>query len=198
LELRTVSLTRAHFALDPAIANLVRLKAREVTHLPGFSRSDQPDIEQELFLHLLQKFACYDPARAKATTFASRVLDNRATSIVRAVRARKRAGAGPVVELDRPYGLSGVKLICRVNALADADARRHIGARNHIPAECSQVKLDVASVCRDLPTPLRKLAALLGYVSPFAAGQILGFSRRQTRAYMAALRQAFEARGLSA
>lgn len=183
----------AQWILDEPVAALVRRKARVLARSPGFSRSDQPDIEQELRLHLLQKAPHFNADRAQRTTFAQRLIENKAASLARGTAAQKRSyrrncrslnevvtdGQGPGTEL--------------ANLLDTSAARRHTGQR---PTEPAHLRLDLADANRELPLPLKRLAALLSHVSPFAAGEILGISRRQVRRQVAELRDRYAARGL--
>jgi hypothetical protein len=60
---------------DSFASQLIRQKARQLVRHPGFSKSDRPDIEQELAIELVQKYDQFDPERARETTFIARVLE---------------------------------------------------------------------------------------------------------------------------
>jgi len=62
---------------------LIRVKAKQIVRRPGFSRSDQPDIEQELLVHLLCQAKHFDPNRASLNTFVARVIDSAVAMLVR-------------------------------------------------------------------------------------------------------------------
>ena len=53
-------------------SRLIRQKAQQLVRHPGFSKSECPDIEQELAMELVQKHCCFDPERARETTFIAR------------------------------------------------------------------------------------------------------------------------------
>lgn len=75
---------------DDYIANYIHRKARSIIRRPGFSVSDIEDIEQQLWLHLLERQEQFDPARSSFPTFANRVITNRAKDILRDRRAQRR------------------------------------------------------------------------------------------------------------
>ena len=75
---------------DSFASQLIRQKARQLVRHPGFSKSEQYDIEQELALELVLKYRCFDPDRARETTFIARVVENKAISLIRARIAEKR------------------------------------------------------------------------------------------------------------
>ena len=183
--------------LDPKISSLIRYKARVLARSGGFSSSDQPDIEQELAIHLMAKSASFDPSRAQLATFASRLIETKARSLRRAVRMQKR-DYRKCVSLDAPIS-AGAEKPTSLSELVDiASGRRHTGQREQCESELYQLKLDVAAATKDLDPSLRDMAALLSHVSPFAAAEVMGISRRQAAAYVDALRESCVERGLVA
>jgi|694.fasta_scaffold27963_7 hypothetical protein len=66
--------------------NLIRIKAKQVVRGRGFNRSELPDIEQELFFHLIKQAPNFDPKRSALNTFIAKVVDSAAGMVVRARR----------------------------------------------------------------------------------------------------------------
>jgi hypothetical protein len=179
------------WTLNPDIDNLVRDKARKLSLSAGFNRSDQPDIEQRLRLHLWRKSLKYDPARSKQTTWAKRLIENKARSIVRKTEAKKCTYRRNVVSLnevvvDHEGGVTQLANLLDVSA-----GRRHTGQQIRSAIEVADLKMDLADANRDLPWPLKKLAAVLSHVTEFPAGQVLGMSRRKTARHLEAIRQRY-------
>jgi hypothetical protein len=183
--------------LSAPIDSLIRRKARALSHSPGFSRSDQPDIEQEFRLHLLGKAAKYDSVRSKRTTWAKRLIQNKAASIARKTDAKKCSYRRNSISLNELVADCDGSSTEMANLFDESAGRRHIGQRTRSDAELTRLRLDLAEANRNLPAPLKKLAALLSHVAEFPAGQVLGISRRQTRRQLEALRTLYEARGLA-
>jgi hypothetical protein len=185
----------ASWVLDDEVSRIVRVKARRLSRTSGFSRSDRPDLEQELNLHLLLKAHLFDSSKAQAATFASRLVDNKARSIIRHARAQRRSYLRNAQSLDESM-VDGV--VPMTSILDEEAARRHTGQRAPSEAELTQLRLDMAEANSTLPTEMRMMAALLSHVPQFAAGEVLGLSRRQAAKCIAALRALYERRGLSA
>ena len=73
---------------------LIRVKAKQLVRRPGFSRSDQEDVEQDLFLHLLRQVQHFDPTRGSLNTFVARVVNSAAAMLVRERGRNKRSPGG--------------------------------------------------------------------------------------------------------
>jgi hypothetical protein len=102
------------WVLDEKVSKIIRCAARKLARSPGFSQSDQPDIEQEFFLLLLQKAAKLDASRSKVTTFAKRLIENKATSMARAVAAPSRSYRRNSISLNEEVrdGNGGISKFC--------------------------------------------------------------------------------------
>jgi DNA-directed RNA polymerase specialized sigma24 family protein len=183
--------------LDPKISSLIRHKARRLARSGGFSRSDQADIEQELAIHLMSKSGSFDPNRAQAATFASRLIENRARSMHRAALMQKR-DARRCVSLNAPTFNKRGKATTLAECVDASVGRRHTGQRVRSELDARQLKFDVTEATKDLDSSLRDMAALLSHVSPFAAAEVMGISRRQAAEYVGALRESYLERGLVA
>lgn len=181
---------------DTFASQFIRQKARHLVRQRGFHSSEQRDIEQELTLDLLRKYPCFDPQRARETTFIARVVENRIVSLVRARRAEKRdfkRDGTPLSEtvLD-PDGIP----TDRASLLDEDEVRRHTGQTHRSDIDQAELALDVAAVLDELPDDLRRLAGLLTEMTEHAASGTLDRSRRQVAADVARLREAFEAADL--
>jgi DNA-directed RNA polymerase specialized sigma24 family protein len=183
---------------SPKIEWLVRRKAYELIRKPGFHRQDLEDIEHDLFLHLLSKSALFDPARATPWTFASRLIENKAASMIRKANAKKRSYHLHETSINEPIRNCKGKEVELAAIVDESMGRRHTGQRRRSEAELIQLRMDVAEANQALPSPLREVAALLSHVSEFAASEVLGVSRRQTAEHVAALRALYDDRGLVA
>ena len=87
---------------DPRTAALIRLKVRKLVGKHGFTRDDEPDLQQELSMYVVQGLRRHDPARSSARTYAARIIESKLVSIVRKATAvkrdRRRLAAGITVE----------------------------------------------------------------------------------------------------
>lgn len=81
--------------------SLISYKARQLCRKPGFSRSDEEDLVQDLTLSLLRKADQYDPSRgASLDTFADRVVISQVKMMLRARRRHKRAAGFQAASLE--------------------------------------------------------------------------------------------------
>jgi DNA-directed RNA polymerase specialized sigma24 family protein len=183
---------------DEQVARLIQVKARQLSRSPGFSLADQPDIEQELSLHLYVKAGQYNPRRSRPLTFASRIIKNKATSLLRQARAQRRGALQHMVSLSEPVSVDRTGVRELGNLLEETAGRPHVGLRCDDGEARTHMRLDVADANRRLPKHLRVMAALLEHVPRFAAGEVLGLSRRQTARWISELRAHYEACGVRA
>jgi DNA-directed RNA polymerase specialized sigma24 family protein len=82
--------------LNEYTRTLIRIKAKQLVRRPGFSRSDQPDVEQDLSLYLLSQASRFDPARGSLNTFVASVVNSAVAMLVRERGRVKRNPAGDV------------------------------------------------------------------------------------------------------
>lgn len=182
--------------LGDKVSSLIRYWAGRVSNSSGFRRSDKPDIEQEFRVHLLKKAAKFDSSRAQHSTFAERIIKNKAKSMRRTAKRqirdfRRNISLDAVIESDDSNSIS------LAQSIEEADGYRHTGQRALSAADRARLKLDIEEANKHLPSSLRDMSALLGHVSPFAAAEVMGISRRQAARYVDTLRECYEARGLT-
>ncbi len=79
-----------HEDVDPVVADLIRRKARRLARSLGFSPSDEDDLRQDLWLHVVAGMQRYDATRASCRTFATRIVTTRSISMAQHTRAQKR------------------------------------------------------------------------------------------------------------
>jgi len=174
---------------------LIRRKARQLVHRVGYTKSDQPDIEQELQLHLWKKAARFDPARSHWNAFATIVVERHVARLIEKGRTKKRGRClnivslqtlvedadGLVVRLDQMIGAE--EQAARTGQEPCADSRR--SERNH----------DVAAVLESLPLDLRSVCAQLMTDSQTSVARRLGIPRSTLRYWLRAVRERFIAAG---
>jgi len=181
---------------DSFASQFIRQKARQLVRHPGFSKSDRPDIEQELAIELVQKYDQFDPKRARETTFIARVLEHKTVSLIRTCQAEKRHFRRNGKSLNENVSDSEGGTVERAQTVDAASAKRHTGQAPRSDEEVARLKLDINEVLETLPADLRKLGELLMQMSEYAVTRELGKSRRQVANDVARLRERFEDAGL--
>ena len=131
---------------------VIRVKARQLCRRPSFSTSDTDDVEQDLFLHLLNQIQQFDPSRGSLNTFIARVVDSAVAMLVRERGRNKRAPATGVVQslevmvdqTDGPPSPLGATL-----SQDDAQRRTSVESMSHI--DLFELADDIAHLIDALP-----------------------------------------------
>jgi RNA polymerase sigma factor (sigma-70 family) len=176
---------------------LISIKARQLVRKPGFSRSDQPDVAQELVTHILKAAHLFDPARGSVRTFIARVVDSAVAMILRDRRRLKRAAGFRVLSLADPAFSGTDRESTLAETIEEADLRRRCGGACRRDDEDRVRTIDLAQILAGLPPHLQEMAVWLKEESEAAVAHNLGLSRRQVRKAVAQIREAFDAAGLA-
>ncbi len=179
------------------VQQLIQVKARQLTHKPGFSRSDQEDLEQDLTVHVLKQAHHFDASRGCVHTFISRVVDSALAMQLRSRRRRKRAAGFRSGSLEDAilHGQKGKGSLA--DMLDEADGCRRSGADARSGQERAELQSDTRRVLAELPPNLQVIAALRGDATDAAIARELGVSRRQVHNAAQAIRAHFEKAGLT-
>jgi len=178
---------------------LIRVKAKQLIRRPGFCRSDQDDVEQDLVLQLLSQARHFDPDRGSLNTFIARVVDSAVAMLVRERGRIKRSPSddariqslGETVE--QPDG-PPVPLWMLISI---ADLERRTGGTSLSDAERHELSEDVASVISSLPQELQDVCRSLMHRNRTETERELGMSRRNYDAAIQRIREHFTQFGLA-
>jgi len=128
--------------LDDYIRTHIRAQAAWLSRQRGFRSSDREDLEQELALEVLQRWAKYQPARSGIRTFMVQVVDGRVSKLL------------------RERGSQKAQFRERMQSLDERSANR-LSTKGRSPQEQLDLKMDVASVVASLPADLREVCRQL-------------------------------------
>jgi len=178
---------------------LIRVKAKQIVRRPGFSRSDQPDVEQDLVVHLLCQAQHFDADRGSLNTFIARVVDSAVAMLVRE-RGRVRrnpAGDAEVQSLAEmvPQPDGPPEALARL--ISQLDLERRTGGASLTDAQLFELVADVASVLPTLPPELQDICRSLLTRNRSETEAELGISRRGLQAAMVLIREHFVKSGLT-
>lgn len=189
--------SRNDHALNDYARTLIRVKAKQLIRRPGFSRSDQGDIEQDLFLHVLSKFRQYDPNRSSLNTFVDRIVNSAAAMLVRERSRNKRSPGGNVeiqsLEVKIEHSTGSSKPLWA--SISDADLQRRTGRAPLSDAELYELVEGVASAIAGLPPELQQVCQSLLERNRSETERELGLSRRKYDAAIARIREHFARAG---
>ena len=188
--------TRARDAVLTDYAHtLIPFKARQLSRRSGFTRSDEEDLEQDLWTALLSQAELFDPDRASIDTFIDRVVNSAVMMILRDRRRQKRANGFQAQSLSDPAHPHGPSTETVDAELTAEDRCRYRGA---FPVDESQLAEDQEAAqhaLSEMPSELRDVCRRVMGGSISSAARELGRSRRQIRNVLAEARAYFERAG---
>jgi len=174
----------------------IRVKARQIVRRPGFSSSDTDDVEQDLFLHLLNQIQQFDPSRGSLNTFFARVIDSAiAMKIRERQRGKRTPETGVVVQslevmVDQPDGPPAPLGA----TLSQSVAARRTGVDAKSDIDLFELADDIAHLIDALPPELQAVCRARMDRNRQETERDLGLSRRKYDAAIEQIREHF-ARG---
>ena len=176
----------------------VRVKARQLSRRSEFSRSDEDDLQQDMWLTLLKEAHRFDPQRASLNTFVDRVVNSAAGMILRRPYRQKRSPGQKAVSLDRTkVAMDGEAKRPLSQLISVADLARRTGATRSDEAARHDDAEAFAHAVDAMPDDVRDVCRQVMGGSISSAARELGISRRQIREALQAARPYFERAGLN-
>ncbi|MCZ2075996.1 MAG: hypothetical protein LC130_13485 [Bryobacterales bacterium] len=160
-------------AIDPFVLQQAEIRASRIVGATGYTPDDWEDLRQELLLDYVRRQPRFDPARGHQRGFAFGVLRHHAAKLATAGN-RTRTASELLDALPDPF-------CC---ATAPLEAELHL-------------RIDVQTVLSRLPEHLRSLALQLTEMSPGEVCRESGRSRSCIYRWIAELRRAFLAAGIT-
>ena len=124
-------------------ATVIRTKARQLSRQGNFSRSDIPDLEQEMKLRLWKRLRRFNPKKAPWEVFVVTVVERHAATIVEAYKRQKRDGADRVEYLSKRIELSDAKSTLLAHALTNEDQEATRGCYRENEYALVDLRLDL-------------------------------------------------------
>jgi len=174
--------------------SLIKFKARQLSRKPGFSRSDEEDVAQDLTAQLLAQAHRFDPKRASVNTFVDRVIMSKIAMMLRDRRRLKRAAGFTAQSLERTYATLDREVASLRDMLQPSDLERRTGADD--TGRHAETLAAVVEAYRSLPLELQEVAYRLMERNATSVARELGASRRQVRSAIERIRIHFEAADL--
>jgi len=188
----------AHAALTtPYVTSLIRSKASRLSRSPGFHRSEQADLEQELAAHVLKQAGHYDASRGSLNTFIDRVVTSAAAMIARDRRRLKRGAGRRAISLDQTHVQKDQRQMTLAQVVREDDLRRRCGGSVHDAQHDADLSADLARAMAALSQQEREVAARLTRAPEAVVARELGISRRRMRSIVVAIGERFREAGLS-
>ncbi|GAB6185671.1 sigma-70 family RNA polymerase sigma factor [Thermopirellula anaerolimosa] len=175
---------------------LIQAKARQLCRRRDFSPSEQEDIEQELWLAVLQQAERFDPARASLETFLDRVVSRAAAMLLRSRKRRKRGNGIQPLSLESDFTSTGEGLKPLSDTVSSEDAARRLGTQSADPIARLEQTEAIESAMARMPERLRDICQRLMTGTVASVARQLGISRHQVRKAARDAQPYFEEAGL--
>ena len=182
--------------LDDFTLRLIRRKARQISSRLGFTRSDIPDLEQELTLIVLRRMPDFDARRAHYNAFVTTVVERHTATILehRAAGKRSQCRQGGSINVPVADGEGGTVELSAI--ISSSDGSRHTGQWRRPAEDAWNLAHDVAAVIEQMPPQMRRVCELVMRGSKSAAGRELGMSQFAIYEMLERIRVRFEEAGL--
>jgi RNA polymerase sigma-70 factor (ECF subfamily) len=163
---------------------IIRLKARILVGLFGFTEHDLPDIQQELFLELYKTIGSFDPEKSQETTFITRVIESKIFDMIKQRQAQCRDWRKCQYSLNQTVTMPEVGVIEKIETL------------EFEPESDPMLVLDVNLLIERLPPELRKFCLLLKHYGISEALEEFPIPQSVFFRKLYALRKIFQQAGL--
>ena len=180
----------------PFASQLIRKVALRMVGKTRLRAEDLPDLQQDLWLHLLEHMHQYDPSRGHARAFITKVVKNKAATILTARLAAKRGGGSGCVSLSEEFEDEDGEVSERQDIISVDDFLRL--TRGTIRSEQARLELamDVRKIIGQLPPHQRVICLLLIDQDQCAVANVMGLPRSTLRDSIRRLRRIAKEAGL--
>lgn len=177
--------------LNDFALRIIRRKGRQLAAKRYFSRSDRPDLEQELTIHLWQALEKFDPEIAHYNAFVTTVVERHAASLIRQRLAKKR-NPDREVSLDALIEMQQSEVDEDGNDASDDLLGEQFWDRFD-ELEMNQLTADLEQMLAGLSVSQRMLCERLKYENVSQVAQAMSLPRSTLRAAINRLRAHFKA-----
>ena len=175
---------------------MVRFKAGQLAGQYGFSLSERPDLEQHFMCVLAGAMPRHDPAKSKAETFISVVVNTAAAEIIRTRKAAKRGNGLRIISLEKEYEEKDGKKTKPSKRLNEDAFNFFFGKTNLTRAQHVALQVDLKRAVDSLPDNLKSLCRKLLTSTVAEIARESGVSRDSVYLDIKTIRNIFENRGL--
>lgn len=168
-------------------ARLIKYKAQRLCHRTGFTLSDCGNIQQALWLDLIERLPRFDPQKAQLNTFIARVVERKIVSIIRHRMAEKRSPVREECSLNDPVLDCDGRTVDRHQVISEASS---------VPQRLRELERDVADVLARMSELQRTIALGLVTGTVNSVANELGVPRSAVERHIAEMRRVFEDAGL--
>jgi RNA polymerase sigma factor (sigma-70 family) len=180
---------------DRFTRGIIRRKIGQLIGRAGFTKQDHEDLEQELFVRILQSLPLFNPDQAHRNTFITTVVERYVANILRNKQAAKRdhrriCSLNVMIEIgdDGPTDLA--------QTISDRELDARLGRQRLREDELAQLTIDLADLIATLPEDWRTLLELRKSQTMPEIASEMGVPRTTLNTWVQHIRQRFEKAGL--
>ena len=181
--------------IDGYAADLIRHKARQLVGKAGLTEDDRQDLEQELMIDLLGRMKHFNPAKGKKTTFMTRIVERRISTILEARFAQCRDWRKCIASLNDPIPGGDNDSAERIEQVCSDGQMGHHG-RDTNEQRQNDIRFDLERVIAALPEDLQDLCEKLQSSNMAEIAREMGVPRSTLYGKLTKLRDAFRDGGL--
>ncbi|MCA9259623.1 MAG: sigma-70 family RNA polymerase sigma factor [Planctomycetales bacterium] len=180
---------------DRFTRGIIRRKVNQLIGRAGFTQQDREDLEQDLFVRVLQSLPKFNPDQAHRNKFITTVVERYVANILRNKQAEKRdhrriSSLNVMIEITE----EGPTELAQTIGNRELDAR--LGRHRRAEEELTQLAFDLADVMSTLPESWRKLLELRKSRTMQEVADEMGVPRTTLNDWMRRIRQRFEKAGM--
>ncbi len=181
---------------DRFIRGIIRRKVKQLIGRAGFTSQDREDLEQEMFVRVLQSLPRFNPDRAHRNKFVTTVVERYVANILRNKQADKRDHRR-ICSLNVTIEVAEEGPTELAQTIGDRELDARLGRQRRSECELVQLALDLADVMATLPDNWRTLLELRKTQTMADIARELGVPRTTLNEWMRRIRKRFEKAGLN-
>jgi len=181
--------------IDRFTRGIIRRKVKQLIGRAGFTRDDGKDLEQDLFVRVLQSLPRFNPAKAHRNKFLTAVVERHVANLLRNKQAEKRDHRR-ICSLNVTLTIKdeGPTELAQTIGEQELDAR--LGRQRLSDVDRAQLALDLAHVIGTLPDCWQTLLELRKAQTMPEIARAMGVPRTTLNDWMKRIRRRFESAGL--
>ena len=177
-------------------ARLIQKVARSLEWKRGIISADLPDLQQDLWVDLLERLPSYRPDRGHIRAFIRRVVNNKAATILKARAAAKRGDGRPCLSLNWEFEDDDGEVTELHESISVDDYLLRTRGTLRSELDRLDLALDIRKVLDMLPPHQRVVCLLLIDRDVSDVANVMGMPRSTLRDLIKRLRRIGESVGL--
>lgn len=180
---------------DPFTRRLAKKKAMQLVGKYGFAETDREDIEQDIYVHVLQRWSSYDPGEGHHHKFVTAVIERYMANFVRDRCAVKRCDSA-VGSLHSPLSESGEEQNPNQSVSENAlDGR--IGRQRRKSSDLAELRIDIDLLLKEFPIQWQEVLEFRKSLSVTETSERLSIPRTTINSWIRKVRNRFAEAGLN-